>query len=99
MEGRGAENQEVCVAFSPFERIWLESKKRLPEYVSQKPANKAHLVGGPPKNVGIGRGSVERMALGLPELFSYKLFSRFLCQPDIIGSNSVQLLFAQVFQI
>ena len=22
-----------------FERIWLESKKRLPEYVSQKPAN------------------------------------------------------------
>jgi plasmid replication initiation protein len=36
----GAENQEVCIAFSPnFERIWLEAKKRLPEYVSQKPAN------------------------------------------------------------
>jgi hypothetical protein len=36
----GSENQEVYVAFSPnFERIWLESKKRLPEYVSQKPAN------------------------------------------------------------
>jgi plasmid replication initiation protein len=28
------------VTFSPyFERIWLESKKRLPEYVSQKPAD------------------------------------------------------------
>jgi plasmid replication initiation protein len=40
LEARGSENQEVCVAFSPnFERIWLESKKRLPEYVSQKPAN------------------------------------------------------------
>jgi Initiator Replication protein len=36
----GAESQEVYLAFSPrFERIWLESKKRLPEYVSQKPAN------------------------------------------------------------
>jgi len=31
---------EVCVAFSPrFERIWLESRKRLPEYMAQKPAN------------------------------------------------------------
>jgi plasmid replication initiation protein len=31
---------EVCVAFSPrFERIWLESKKRLPEYMEKKPAN------------------------------------------------------------
>jgi hypothetical protein len=40
VETRGAENPEVYVAFSPnFERIWLESKKRLPEYVSQKPAN------------------------------------------------------------
>jgi plasmid replication initiation protein len=36
------ENQEVCVAFSPrFERIWLESKKRLPEYMERKPANAA----------------------------------------------------------
>jgi plasmid replication initiation protein len=36
------ENQEVYVAFSPrFERIWLESKKRLPEYMEQKPANTA----------------------------------------------------------
>jgi Initiator Replication protein len=36
------ENQEVYVAFSPrFERIWLESKKRLPEYMEQKPANAA----------------------------------------------------------
>jgi plasmid replication initiation protein len=33
---------EVYVAFSPrFERIWLESKKRLPEYMEQKPANAA----------------------------------------------------------
>jgi plasmid replication initiation protein len=40
VETIGSENQEVYVAFSPrFERIWLESKKRLPEYVSQKPAN------------------------------------------------------------
>jgi plasmid replication initiation protein len=30
----------VYVAFSPrFERIWLESRKRLPEYMEQKPAN------------------------------------------------------------
>jgi plasmid replication initiation protein len=37
---RGAESQEVYLTFSPrFERIWLESKRRLPEYVSQKPAN------------------------------------------------------------
>jgi hypothetical protein len=34
------ENQEVYVTFSPrFERIWLESKKRLPEYMEQKPGN------------------------------------------------------------
>ena len=37
---RGAENQEVYLTFSPrFEHIWLESKKRLLEYVAQKPAN------------------------------------------------------------
>jgi hypothetical protein len=36
---RGAENQEVYVTFSPrFERIWLESKKRLPGYVAKEPA-------------------------------------------------------------
>jgi hypothetical protein len=35
---RGAE--EVYLTFGPrFESIWLESKKRLPEYVSQKPAS------------------------------------------------------------
>jgi plasmid replication initiation protein len=34
------ENQEVYVEFNPrFERIWLESRKRLPEYMEQKPAN------------------------------------------------------------
>jgi hypothetical protein len=33
-------NQEVYVAFNPrFERIWLEARKRLPEYMQQKPAN------------------------------------------------------------
>ena len=37
---RGAENQEVYLAFSPrFERIWLQSKRRLLEYVAQQPAN------------------------------------------------------------
>ena len=37
---RGTVNQEVYVSFSPqFERIWLESKKHLPEYVAEKPAN------------------------------------------------------------
>jgi hypothetical protein len=35
----GAE-QEVYVAFNPrFERIWVEAKKRLPEYMEKKPAN------------------------------------------------------------
>jgi hypothetical protein len=30
------------VTFSPqFERIWLESKKRLPEHVAKEPANLA----------------------------------------------------------
>jgi hypothetical protein len=39
------ENQEVYVAFNPrFERIWLESKKRLPEYMAQKPANSPALL-------------------------------------------------------
>jgi plasmid replication initiation protein len=34
------EKQEVYVAFSPrFERIWVESEKRLPDYMEQKPAN------------------------------------------------------------
>ena len=32
VEARGSVNQKVYVAFSPdFERIWLKSKKRLPE--------------------------------------------------------------------
>jgi plasmid replication initiation protein len=36
---KGTENQEVYVTFSPrFERLWLESKKRLLEYADQKPA-------------------------------------------------------------
>jgi hypothetical protein len=40
IQARGTENQEVYVSFSPqSERIWLESKKRLPEYVAEKPGN------------------------------------------------------------
>jgi hypothetical protein len=40
VQAKEAEDQEVYVSFSPqFERIWLESKQRLPDYVSQKPAN------------------------------------------------------------
>jgi hypothetical protein len=36
------ENQEVYVTFSPrFERIWIESKKRLPDCMEQKPGNAA----------------------------------------------------------
>ena len=38
----GDTEPEVYVAFSPrFEQIWLESRKRLPEYMEQKPANAA----------------------------------------------------------
>jgi Initiator Replication protein len=37
---KGTENQEVYVTFSPlFERIWLESKKHLPEHVAKEPGN------------------------------------------------------------
>ena len=37
---RGAENQEVYLTFSPqFEHIWIEAKKRLVDYVAQKPAD------------------------------------------------------------
>jgi plasmid replication initiation protein len=33
-------NPEVYVVFNPrFEQVWLEAKKRLPEYMEQKPAN------------------------------------------------------------
>jgi plasmid replication initiation protein len=36
---RGAENQEVYLMLSPrFEHIWVESKKRLLEYMAKKPA-------------------------------------------------------------
>jgi Initiator Replication protein len=36
----GPEKQEVYLAFSPrFERIWLESKKRLMEYAAKKPGH------------------------------------------------------------
>ena len=37
---RGTENPEVFLIFSPrFERIWLESKKRLLDHVAQNPRN------------------------------------------------------------
>jgi hypothetical protein len=40
VEVRGGENQEVFLTFSPrFERIWLEAKRRLVDYVAQKPGN------------------------------------------------------------
>jgi Initiator Replication protein len=40
VQTRGTENQEVYLTFSrQFERIWLESKKRLLDYMEQKPAN------------------------------------------------------------
>jgi hypothetical protein len=40
VEVRGAQEQEIYLSFSPrFEHIWLESKRRLLEYVAQKPAN------------------------------------------------------------
>src|SRR5262249_584915 len=40
VEGRGAQQQEVYLSFSPrFEHIWLQSKRRLLGYVAQKPAN------------------------------------------------------------
>ena len=40
MQLKEGENQEVYVAFNPrFERIWLEARKRLPDYMEQKPAN------------------------------------------------------------
>ena len=40
VEVKEGADPEVYVAFNPrFERIWLESKKRLPDYMEQKPAN------------------------------------------------------------
>jgi Initiator Replication protein, WH1 len=39
---REGKSQEVYVKFNPrFERIWLEAKKRLPEYMAKKPSNTA----------------------------------------------------------
>jgi plasmid replication initiation protein len=34
------ENQQVYLTFSPrFKRIWMQAKKRMPDYVAQNPAN------------------------------------------------------------
>ena len=42
MQVKEGTDPEVYVAFSPrFERIWIESKKRLPDYMEQKPGNAA----------------------------------------------------------
>src|SRR5260370_15773521 len=38
VEVRGAEDQEIYLTFSPrFEHVWLELKKHLPKYLSEKP--------------------------------------------------------------
>jgi hypothetical protein len=50
---REAENQEMYLTFSPrFERICLQSKKRLLDYMDQKPAN-------------IGWANLRKRALGV----------------------------------
>jgi plasmid replication initiation protein len=42
VEVKEGTDPEVYVAFSPrFERIWIESKKRLPDYMEQKPGSAA----------------------------------------------------------
>jgi Initiator Replication protein len=59
---QGTETQEVYVTFSPlFERIWLESKKRLPEHIVGEPANlglrsqnSIRLYGWAKKHVSVG---------------------------------------------
>ena len=45
VHAKGADNQEVYLTFSPhFQRILLESKKCLLEYVDQKPANNSESI-------------------------------------------------------
>ena len=47
---RGAEDQEAYLTFSPhFEHIWLESKKRLLEYVAR--------LSSPDRSIGAGGGA------------------------------------------
>jgi plasmid replication initiation protein len=71
------ENQEVYVTFSPqFEHIWIESKKRLPQFVAKEPANLAlrsrysiRLFGWAKKDGSIGKKRISleelRKVLGL----------------------------------
>jgi plasmid replication initiation protein len=71
------QNQEVYLTFSPrFERIWIESKKRFPDYMEQKPANTSlrsqyslHLYSWAKKHVEGGSKSISveelRKVLGL----------------------------------
>jgi plasmid replication initiation protein len=87
------ENQEVYVEFNPrFERIWLESKKRLPEYMAQKPANTGlrsqyalRLYGWAKKHVGSGTLSISledlRKILGLES--SKDMSGKFIKEPPL----------------
>jgi plasmid replication initiation protein len=74
---KGTENQEIYVTFSQqFEHIWLESKKRLPQFVAEEPANLAlrsrysiRLYGWAKKNGSVGKKRISleelRKVLGL----------------------------------
>jgi plasmid replication initiation protein len=56
------ENQEVYLTFSPrFKRIWMQAKKRMPDYLAQSPANiglrskyALRLYGWAKKNLAVG---------------------------------------------
>jgi hypothetical protein len=78
---RGAENPEVYLTFSPrFERIWLESKRRLPEYVAEKPANiglrsQTRARNGKPIGTRRGRCSNSRLWIELRWSIKRKLFT------------------------
>jgi hypothetical protein len=71
----GADDQEVYLTFSPrFERIWLESKKRLPDYMEQKPANI-----GLRSQYACGRtAGRESTSRGEPKAFRLKSCEKFL---------------------
>jgi hypothetical protein len=74
---RAGKSQEVYEKFNPrFERIWLEAKKSLPEYMAKKPSNTAprsqyalRFYGSAKKHVEAGTMSISlkdlRKVLGL----------------------------------
>jgi plasmid replication initiation protein len=90
---KGTENQEVYVTFSPlFERIWLESKKRLPEYVAKEPGNiglrsqySIRLYGWAKKYASVGKKRISledlRKVLGL-ELVK-DVFGKIIKEPPL----------------